>query len=554
MIGLNIGSHSIKLVGMKMTSKGPLLTFAGTKEIPPARDGEEISSMTEVLKALLEEAGLKGSKISLTVSGQGVYFRRLTMPSIPRNELREAIRWEMKGGLPYPAETAQIEFRILRRFTEEGVKKLDLIAVACPNDLIEQTVSAAKGAGIKPIHLGVAPLALWNALRFWKQMEKDAIIAVADLGATKTGVYLFKNGILQFSREVAPGGSDITQAIFEGMGLDKDPLLGFQQAEKVKKELGIVTDTNTPDRSKISFLMRPVLEKLTAEIRRSFDYFGNQFLVEQIDRLLLTGGGANLKNISTHLAAALRLPVEIFNPFKEIALDSSRLDVQTMEQTGSLYTIAAGIALPEPKGIEFLPGKKSNVADLSPEKWGPVLAPIAAALVMAGIAWNLHGQLITVQKEHGIKTATIKSAEDAQAKLLLLKNKELQLKHELSQLGTQESGLILYGEALNEISHLVPNTVTLKLLALQPKGRPAKEELQAPEEEQLLLSGFALGQDMQCLTALAQIMEQLEKSSLFKNAKLVSAEGAKLHHHPGVDFRIVCDIVSGPKGTNSLSP
>ena len=547
-IGLNIGTHSIKLIGMKMTSKGPFLTYAGATEIPPAQEGEEIGAMSQSLKTLFQESGLKENKISLTVSGQGVYFRRITLPSIPKNELKEAVRWEMKGGLPYPAETAQIELRVLSEFTEENVKKLDLIAVACPNDLIERTVSVAHGAGLKPVHLGVAPLALWNALRFWKQLEKEEIIAVADLGAAKTGVYLFNNGVLQFSREVAPGGSDISQAIFEGMGLDKDPDLGFQQAEKIKKELGIVIDPAAPDRSKISFLMRPVLEKMTMEIRRSLDYFRNQFHVEGIDRLLLTGGGANLKNISAYLAAELRLPVEIFNPFKEIAFDSHAMDIKYVEETGPLHAIAAGVALPEPQAIEFLPGKRPILADFSLKKWGPLTAPVIAALVMLGIAWNLNGRLSVVQKEHETKTAKTTAAESVQERLIVLKEKEQQMKHELSHFAPRASGSVSCGEVLREISRLVPDTVTLKLLALQPKASSMKEESHVSEGKQLLLAGFALGHDLQCITALAQIIEHLEKSSFFRNAKLVSAEGTKMHRQTGVDFEITCDITLGSEG------
>ena len=43
-IGLDIGSHSIKLVGLKMTSKGPFLTCLGMKEIPPGRDKEDVNT------------------------------------------------------------------------------------------------------------------------------------------------------------------------------------------------------------------------------------------------------------------------------------------------------------------------------------------------------------------------------------------------------------------------------------------------------------------------------------------------------------------------------
>ena len=90
--------------------------------------------------------------------------------------------------------------------------------MACPNQLIDRTLSIAARAGLQPSHLDVAPFALWNVLLMENRIEKEEAIAVVDLGAAKTGIHLFKDGILQFSREVTPAGADITRAIMEGVG------------------------------------------------------------------------------------------------------------------------------------------------------------------------------------------------------------------------------------------------------------------------------------------------------------------------------------------------
>ena len=82
-IGLDIGSHSIKLVGLKMTSKGPYLTCLGIKEIPPGKDKEDVNTVAETLKSLLSELGLKTKKVNLTVSGPGIHIKRISMPSLP---------------------------------------------------------------------------------------------------------------------------------------------------------------------------------------------------------------------------------------------------------------------------------------------------------------------------------------------------------------------------------------------------------------------------------------------------------------------------------------
>jgi type IV pilus assembly protein PilM len=557
-IGLDIGSHSIKLVGLKMTSGGPFLTHIGIKEIPPGEDRERAESISEVLKGLLKEVRIKPGKVNLTVSGSGVNIQRISIPSMPKAELKEAVRWEIKGRLPFPVETAQIAFHILGEFVEDKVKKLNLMVVACPNHLIDQTLSIARGAGLQPVHLDVGTFALWNALLAWGRLKKDEEVALIDLGADKTGIDLFRDGILQFSREITPAGADITRAVIEGISTGEDPHILYEKAERIKKELGIplearnVKTGESINLPKISFRMRPILERMAAEIGRSFDYYAHQFNVEKIDRVLLTGGTAQLKNFSSYLEKELRLPIDLFNPLKDMQFDSEEIDVQLLDQMGSQYTIAAGVALPQPKRIEFLPAKEPLITRAQIVKSIPVVAPLVVVLIFLGIIWNTNVKVASTRQERDTKVAKVKDLEALQAKLILLKQKEMKVKQELSLFPTSVTVSIPYQEVLREISRIVPDNVTLALLSVRAKGKPlireghvSKSEAGESQRDQnsgLHITGIAFGSDIQCLTALALIIEGLENSSLFKNARLLSADQNKLYNRPGADFEIVCDI------------
>ena len=559
-IGLDIGSHSIKLVGLKMTSKGPFLTHLGIKEIPRGQDQEREGHLFEALKALLKEVGIKSKKVSLTVSGSGVNIQRITIPDMPKAELKEAVRWEIKGQLPFPVETAQIDFHILGEVIEDKVKKLDLMVVACPNHLTEQTLSTARGAGLQPVHLDVGPFALWDALLTWGRVKEEEEVALIDLGADKTAIHLFKEGILQFSREVTPGGADITRAIMDGIGSGEEPNVLYEKAESIKEVIGISSESSQErildesiNVSKIIFHVRPVLEKMAAEIGRSLDYYKNQFNVDRIDRVLLTGGGAHLKNFSSYLGNELRLPVEHFNPLRETLFDSKKIDTEILDQMGSRFTVAAGVALPQPKRIEFLPAKEPFINKARIIKSIPVLAPMIALLTLLVIIWNMSAKVASIKQERDAKVAKVTNIETPQAKLNLLKEKERKVKQEFSLFPSSVIVSVPYGEILREISHIVPDNVTLTLLSVQTKGKPLKKEVQASkpkegesqqdQETELHITGITFGSDLHCLTALAQVIEGLEKSPLFKDAKLLSADENKLYNRPGAGFEIICDIV-----------
>ncbi len=557
-IGLDIGSHSIKLIGLKTTSKGPFLTCLGMKEIPPNTDKEDLNTYSETLRALIKEVGLKTKKVRLTVSGPGVQIKRISIPSLPKAELKEAVRWEIKNYLPFPVETAETDFHLLNELVEENVKKLNLMVVACPKNLIDRTLSIAEGAGLQPIHLGVAPFALWDTLLVWDRIGREETVALIDLGAEKTAIYLFKNKVLLFSREVTPAGADMTRAIMEGIGSEGETNVIWERAEEIKQEMGIPSEPSqrkTGDKSgslsKISFLVRPVLEKLSAEIGRSFDYYRTQFGDERIDKLLLIGGGANLKNMASYLASELRLPVEHFNPLAETLFDPRRVDTQLLNQMGSLFAVAAGVAL-ESQRIELLPAREPFLSKARLLKSIPVLAPAIALLVFLGIALYMYGHENAIKKELDMKKAKLSDLDARQAKLKMLKEKDIELKEKLSQFPSSILISVPYRDILREVSQIVPENITLTLLSVQNKGKsltkgalpPKPQEGESPKSvrRELYMTGVAFGSDLRCLTALAQIIEGLEKTPFFNHVRLVSADENKRYTQSGAEFGIVCDI------------
>jgi Tfp pilus assembly protein PilN len=290
---------------------------------------------------------------------------------------------------------------------------------------------------------------------------------------------------------------------------------------------------------------------MAAEIGRSIDYYGNQFN-ERVNRVLLTGGSANLKNIASYLASELHYPIEPFNPAREILFDSKKVDSQVLDQKGSMFTVAVGIALHEPKRIELLPAKEPFLPKISVEKFIPVLAFLITVIVFLWIFISMTGKEAALKKELEAKKAKITHPETLQAKLTLLTERENKVNQELSLFPSSALVSVPYREILKEISRIVPENVTLTLLSAQNKGKPIKRGTQTskPEEgvtqkdeaSELHITGVAFGSDLNCLTALAQVIEDLEKSPLFKNVRLVSSEENKIYNQLAAGFEIVCDI------------
>lgn len=555
-IGVDLGSQAVKLVRCQITERGPLLTHLAIKTVPREEE-KDLSFGKELLKAIFREIDLKPQKVRLVCSGTGMHIRRLSLPSMPKEELKEAVRWELKRQIPQPIEDMEVRFYILGEEKEGRASgQVDLIAVACPQTHLERLLTIAEKAEIKPTHLDVAPFALWNLILTCQEKALAEDIALLDMGAEKTGIYIFQKGILQFSREITPGGADFTKAIGESLTPGENPRLLFTRAEKIKQIIGLPIQgpsANIPGESisiaKITFAIRPVLEKLVAEISRSLEYFRLQIGNKNIDRLLLCGGGASMKNIASYLSQELHLSVERFNPWKFLPFDQQKFNAQLLEEWGPQLAIAAGVALPPIREINFLPEKESLFSHLrqrtNPYFWGSALA----AAIFAFLFWGRQAELGRLHKEYEKKIVRLQDLEKLPMTLSSLKEKEKQIKQNLSFLSSAPIGSFSEREVLAELRHLIPVNMTVTQLSIGPKGwRSQKGSSASPGEKELQILGIIFGHNAQCLKSLAQLMERLEKSPLFRNAKLVSAGENKQYTTPAMQFEIVSDLDGQKKG------
>ena len=255
----------------------------------------------------------------------------------------------------------------------------------------------------------------------------------------------------------------------------------------------------------------------------------------------------------SYLAGELRLPIEHFNPLSDILFDPKRIGTQFLNQMGSRFAVVVGVAISEPERIELLPAKEPFLSKVQVVKSIPVLAPGIALLIFLGIVLYMNGQVNAIQKEINMKKAKLADLDARQAKLKILREKDMQLKEKLSQFPSSVIVPVPHRDILREISQIVPDNVTLTLLSVQNKGKPLTKgsppskpqegESQKDVGRELYLSGVAFGSDARCLTALAQIIERLERTPLFKNVRLASADENKLYTQPGAQFGIVSDIV-----------
>jgi len=359
-VGIDIGSHTIKVVQVVANRNGYQLTHAGSTPTPAeaVKQGviDDRPAVAEALNALLRTLGLNTPWVVAAVAGPTVVVRQVRMPIMPEHQLRKSITWEARNHISFPVEDSAVSFQILGTSTVDNSPQMDVMLVASPRELIDSRVDTLEQAGLEPIAVELEPFALMRSAIEMPgngQLTRETI-ALVDIGATFTQISIVSHGNFVLNRSVTIAGNSFTEAIAGVLGIDAS------QAETIKEtETQVVTNevtraTLTPVGQQASRALEPQLDELVREIRRSFAFYdyqqgpaGGAQGVDGVSRIILSGGSANMAGLTECLRDQLSLPVETIDLF---AAGNVQLPVGADELQGQVnrLTTAMGLALREP--------------------------------------------------------------------------------------------------------------------------------------------------------------------------------------------------------------
>src|SRR4030043_183943 len=264
-IGLDIGSSSIKLVELREGKNGFRLQNLAVSSLAPEAivDGALMDSVTiiDTIKDLVNSV-TKTREVVTSVSGHSVIVKKITLPFMTETELEESIQWEAERHIPFDINDVNIDFQILG-YRSENPDLMDVILVAAKKDIINDYVSVIMEAGLNPVVMDIEAFALENMLGINYEIEKDDIVAIANLGASVTNINILKDNLSAFTRDIFKGGNQITEEIQRQLHVD------YEEAEKIK----VGQKGEGASQSVVDNVLRSASESLAVEIGNSLDFF-----------------------------------------------------------------------------------------------------------------------------------------------------------------------------------------------------------------------------------------------------------------------------------------
>jgi type IV pilus assembly protein PilM len=379
LVGLDIGSKAVKAIQLTEDRQEYRITDFAAAEVSPDR------SIVDVLADLFRRRRFKTRRVATSVSGRNVFVRHVSMPTMTDPELANAAKYELGKYIPVEADEVLHDAQKLEEAAApvEGQEpEMRVLLVAAKRTFIDEHVALVEQAGLVPHLVDVDSFALGNAYEMSGRVNDQAVssgklVALVDIGASKTNINIVDGQKSFFTREFYKGGNDVTEALARKLSIDA------AQAESLKREGPPAQGPGKPDaagsvfeqletegqgipetkgQTKIVILEKgdtkrfyagggdevqdtiaSVLDEICHDVLLSLDYFENQY-DRRVEELFVTGGGAHTRGLQEALERTAQKPVSLWNPFSNFPAQLPDEAVKELADYAGQASIALGLA------------------------------------------------------------------------------------------------------------------------------------------------------------------------------------------------------------------
>ncbi len=351
-LGIDIGDSAIKVVQLRNEQGVAVLETYGEIALGPYGDavvGQPVRlepvTLAKALKELMQGAGVTSASAGVSVPYSASLVKLIEVPALDAKQLATVIPIEARKYIPAPINEVQLDWFIVpeteqRLFESHGdldeaartpLQKRLVLVVAMHNTMLEAHAQTLKLAGINPLFYEIEAFSVMRAA-----VDRSLTpVAIIDIGARTTKLYIIELGIILASHVVQKGAGEITKAIASTTHVS------MQKAETLKRQYGVGNVTEGADAG-VSHAGTLIVEQVFSEMRRVLAGFQRKYN-KAISKVILTGGGSSLVGMKAFAQEQLEIEVELACPFSRT--QSPAFLETTLQQSGIDFTVAVGLAL-----------------------------------------------------------------------------------------------------------------------------------------------------------------------------------------------------------------
>lgn len=338
-IGLDIGSSSLKVVQLRKDGETVVLETYGELSLGPYAGGEvgqatnlPADKIAETLNDLLREASVTTNDVGISIPFSRSLLRLIPLPKRDNpDEQKTIVELEARKYIPVPVSEVQLDWFIVPEpegDDKHDTDKVKVLIVAVHNDELALLQGVVEGAKLAASFYEIE---IFSTIRSVVN-EPVRPVLVLDIGASATKVYVVEHGVVAYSHNIPRGGQDVTRTISTAHKLS------IKQAETYKKMHGFATNGAPYQRKTIELIFSRIFE----EARRALTQYetGSQ---KSVASLVLTGGGGVTKELAAYAKEFFSIDVQLADPFGKVEAPAFMRPV--LEEIGPEFAVSVGLAL-----------------------------------------------------------------------------------------------------------------------------------------------------------------------------------------------------------------
>jgi len=341
-LAVDFGAVNLKIAEFEINDSGGLLLKQyGLKSLGQegTQEATREAAMTRALQELLAEKSFGSKVINLCAPGFHTFSKFVKLPPVDTSKVTQIIQYEAQQNVPFPLEEVVWDYQILGT-TATG--ELEVLLVAIKSDIVEGLFRVAETVGLRLQIVDVSPAALCNSFRY-NYGDLEGCTMLLDIGAKTSNLLFFEKGSV-YSRGINIGANSITQ------DFSKESRLSFAEAERLKIEEGFVSlggayeEPENPNQAAISKIARQVMTRLHIQVNQTIQFYRGQQGGSAPQQLFLSGGAAIMPYTAQFFSEKLNVPVEYFNPFRNIEIDPA-LNLEDLAKVAHSLGEVVGLGL-----------------------------------------------------------------------------------------------------------------------------------------------------------------------------------------------------------------
>ena len=320
--GFDLSDLSLKICELKRRGNNILVSSFGEWPLPQGlmeqgevKKEDELAKFIKSSLSQVQGQPLSTKYVITSLPEEKAFLQVIQLPRMRAEEVPSAVQFQAENYIPYPIETVYLDSQIISPI-QDHLDHLDVLLAALSKTTVDSYVSTIQKAGLIPKILEIESLAVSRAL-IEQERTPDPVLII-DLGAVRTGFIVFAGSSVRLTASAPVSSEQFTQAIVKSLQVDS------KTADKLKKEYGVEREQKRQGIQVFEALIPPLTD-LIEQIQKYLRYYETHALHQHlpqdernIAKILLCGGGANLKGLPEFLTKELKIETSVGNPWVNI--------------------------------------------------------------------------------------------------------------------------------------------------------------------------------------------------------------------------------------------